>query len=250
MDTLAERFVSPGKALSQQSADESRLERALVRETKAMLLAVKKQALARSLQPAFATNRWHQAIVDTLAASGLERGSQEWRYLSDSLAELDLGEEAYASAMAVMTAATRVDYTLKTTIDEKAVSAALDLALDLETPSITAAGGDIAQRDFYGEFRQLGATWRARVKRTVRTGFTGFSGFVAQQAFRVGRRAEKRWVAHHDDHTRPDHLEADGQTVPIESYFTVGGEPLQYPGDRRGSLANIANCRCVMISPR
>ena len=236
MNELAERFVSPGKALSQQASDEGRLEKALIRQTKAMLLSIKKAALARSLQPAFATNLWHQAIIDTLTASGLERGSQEWRYLSDSLAELDLGQEAYASATAVLAAARAVSGTFMTAVDEAALGRALDEALDLETPSLTAAGVDPFV-DLYGDLKQLGATWRSRVRRTVRTGFTGFSGFVAQQAFRVGRRSEKRWVAHHDDHTRTTHLEADGQTVPVEANFIVGGSPLQYPGDRRGELA-------------
>jgi hypothetical protein len=227
MDELAERFISPGKALSQQSSAEARLERALLRSTKTMLQTIKRAALARSLQPAFATNLWHQAIVDTLTAVGIERGSQEWRFLADGLSQLDLGDEAYTSAMVVLNTARQINGTFMTQI---------------------AAGGKPG--DFYGELRQLGTTWRTRVNRTVRTGYTGFSGFVAQQAFRLARRQEKRWVAHHDDHTRHTHLEADGQTVAIEANFVIGGEQLQYPGDRRGTLSEIGNCRCVMVSPR
>jgi hypothetical protein len=248
MDELAERFISPGKALSQQSSAEARLERALLRSTKTMLQTIKRAALARSLQPAFATNLWHQAIVDTLTAVGIERGSQEWRFLADGLSQLDLGDEAYTSAMVVLNTARQINGTFMTQIDEKDLADALDKALDLETPSLVAAGGKPG--DFYGELRQLGTTWRTRVNRTVRTGYTGFSGFVAQQAFRLARRQEKRWVAHHDDHTRHTHLEADGQTVAIEANFVIGGEQLQYPGDRRGTLSEIGNCRCVMVSPR
>jgi len=246
MSELAERFSSPGKALSQQATAEARLERAMMRGTKAMLQSVKRAALARSLQPAYATNLWRQTIVDTLTELQIERGSQEWRFLADGLAELDLGEEAYTSAMAVL----RTAQTTYPAPPIEQIDAALDAALDLETPSITAAGGNIKDGDFYGELKQLGTVWRTRVKRVVRTGFTGFSGFLAQQAFRATRRDEKRWVAHHDDKTRSSHLEADGQTVPVEAYFRVGGEQLMYPGDRRGSMGETASCRCVMISPR
>ncbi len=247
MDTLAERFISPGKALSQQSAAELRLERAMVREAKAMLLDIKTLALARSLQPPFATNRWKQAIVDGLIAVGIERGSDEWRFLSDGLGQLDLGNEAYVSAMAVI----RKAQSTYPAPSKEEVDALLDVALDLETPSLTAAGGiaDDGEPILYKQLKQVGTIWRSRVKRVVRTGFTGFSGFVAQQAFRVARRENKQWVAHHDEKTRHTHLEANGQIVPVEGYFRVGAELLQYPGDRRGSLAETANCRCTMVSP-
>ena len=43
------------------------------------------------------------------------------------------------------------------------------------------------------------------------------------------------WNAVGDDRTRPDHLDADGQEVPLEDPFTVGGEQLDYPGDPAGS---------------
>jgi hypothetical protein len=37
------------------------------------------------------------------------------------------------------------------------------------------------------------------------------------------------------------------QVVPVQMPFMVGGEALYYPGDPRGSMWNIANCRCVSI---
>ena len=52
------------------------------------------------------------------------------------------------------------------------------------------------------------------------------------------------WNAVGDDRTRPEHLDADGQEVPLEDPFDVGGESLMYPGDSAGSDWNIINCRC------
>lgn len=45
--------------------------------------------------------------------------------------------------------------------------------------------------------------------------------------------------------SRDAHLAADGQTVLIGNPFIVMGEQLDYPGDPKGSAANIVNCRCV-----
>lgn len=57
----------------------------------------------------------------------------------------------------------------------------------------------------------------------------------------------KRWVATGDTRTRPDHVEASGQTVGIDEAFTVGGVPMQYAGDPNGGAKNVVNCRCVIV---
>lgn len=56
----------------------------------------------------------------------------------------------------------------------------------------------------------------------------------------------KIWVAVGDGETRDAHLMADGQEVPIDQPFDVGGESLQYPGDSRASAGNTINCRCTI----
>lgn len=57
----------------------------------------------------------------------------------------------------------------------------------------------------------------------------------------------KTWLATLDTRTRDGHYAADGQTVPINAKFTIGGELLDCPGDPAGSAANTINCRCVMV---
>jgi hypothetical protein len=57
----------------------------------------------------------------------------------------------------------------------------------------------------------------------------------------------KTWLATPDDRTRETHVEADGQTVPMDGQFDVGGELLDYPGDPSGSDEEVINCRCTVI---
>jgi hypothetical protein len=57
-----------------------------------------------------------------------------------------------------------------------------------------------------------------------------------------------KWTTMHDAKVRHAHAEADRQRRPPGSYFHVGGENLRYPGDPRGRLDNILNCRCILQS--
>lgn len=58
----------------------------------------------------------------------------------------------------------------------------------------------------------------------------------------------KQWMtaggARHPRHALYDGL--DGQTVPLDGYFDVGGDQLDCPGDPGGSPEEICNCRCTM----
>jgi len=58
----------------------------------------------------------------------------------------------------------------------------------------------------------------------------------------------KEWQATEDQRTRPTHHEADRQTVPFTEPFTVGGFPLQFPGDPTGPAAEVINCRCATFA--
>jgi len=56
----------------------------------------------------------------------------------------------------------------------------------------------------------------------------------------------KEWVSAEDDRTRPDHSDADGQTVGLEESFSVGPVSLQFPGAPGGPPDQVINCRCVV----
>lgn len=56
---------------------------------------------------------------------------------------------------------------------------------------------------------------------------------------------QKTWHSLLDGKERADHGAADGQTVGIDEFFTVGGCQMLYPGDIiNGEVEQTANCRC------
>lgn len=57
----------------------------------------------------------------------------------------------------------------------------------------------------------------------------------------------KTWLATMDNRTRPTHADADGQTVPIDQPYDVGGADLWYPGDPDGPDEEVINCRCTEL---
>lgn len=87
--------------------------------------------------------------------------------------------------------------------------------------------------------------------RTARTAVTGAQNAGRMDSYAeaaaLGIKVEKQWVAVKDNRTRHDHGMADGQIVPFDKPFLVGGEKLMFPGDRTGSGWNIYNCRCTMV---
>lgn len=84
-----------------------------------------------------------------------------------------------------------------------------------------------------------------RTERILRTEITRAINYGNELAARTyDFKTMKRWISVHDDRTRNPHLPADGQTVDIDSAFSVGGESLDFPGDPNGSAENTVNCRC------
>jgi hypothetical protein len=56
----------------------------------------------------------------------------------------------------------------------------------------------------------------------------------------------KEWVSREDDRVRESHSRADGQRVPVASYFMVGHSPMLMPGDPDAPAEEVVNCRCSM----
>jgi hypothetical protein len=70
------------------------------------------------------------------------------------------------------------------------------------------------------------------IARTEATGAYNAGTLAAWQTADVDEEVKKVWVATHDDRTRDDHRVADGQRVPIDGVFTVGGVPMRHPATR------------------
>lgn len=66
-------------------------------------------------------------------------------------------------------------------------------------------------------------------------------------AKKTGMRLVKTWASMEDERVRPDHARANGQTVPINKPFIVGGYRMQYPGDPSAPANQVINCRCTAV---
>ena len=85
----------------------------------------------------------------------------------------------------------------------------------------------------------------ARIARTEIHTATERGAFEAARS--LGVRVVKEWVSRRDGLVRIGHAIADGQMQEIDTPFSVGGEPLMYPGDPAGSARNVIQCRCVAL---
>lgn len=91
----------------------------------------------------------------------------------------------------------------------------------------------------------------SKMRTFARTSITGAQNAGRQEQMEdaedEGIELEKRWVATLDDRTRDLHQELDGQQVPINEPFRVGGYEIDYPGDPSAEPEMVYNCRCSMI---
>lgn len=93
-----------------------------------------------------------------------------------------------------------------------------------------------------------------RIEAIARTETIRASNNGTNELFKEWGVKRHEWLSTKDDRTRSydagdefDHVEADGQVVPIDTPFIVSGEDLMYPGDPTGSPGNTINCRCTLI---
>ena len=93
------------------------------------------------------------------------------------------------------------------------------------------------------------AGWMRRAQRIARTEIQAARQAAAFAAalseVEDGRPMKKIWHTSRDERVRFEHAEVHGQERPLDQPFDVGGERLDYPGDREhGSAWNCINCRC------
>lgn len=86
---------------------------------------------------------------------------------------------------------------------------------------------------------------RARAAVIARTETHSAANYGAlAQAEDTGLDMMKEWISTTGARTRDSHRDADGQTVPTNEPFIVGGARLRFPGDPRGPAEEVINCRC------
>lgn len=103
-------------------------------------------------------------------------------------------------------------------------------------------------RDIAARLRSTATVSRARAETIARTEVISASNAGAMAGARALPEiapAMKTWLATGDGRTRPTHAAADGQEVPLDEPFDVGGYPLDYPG-ADGPAEEVINCRCTV----
>ena len=83
--------------------------------------------------------------------------------------------------------------------------------------------------------------------RAVRTATTSAENGGRQARYeeiaRSGVDVSKQWMATGDERTRESHMAVNGESAPIDGYFSNG---LKYPADPNGAASEVYNCRCTM----
>jgi SPP1 gp7 family putative phage head morphogenesis protein len=88
----------------------------------------------------------------------------------------------------------------------------------------------------------------SRAETIARTETTRIKSFTQKNLYEASDAVEQlQWLSAKDKNTRLEHARADGQIINKGEKFYVGGEFLEYPGDRRGRPHNTINCRCDVI---
>ncbi|AJE32525.1 hypothetical protein B842_03360 [Corynebacterium humireducens NBRC 106098 = DSM 45392] len=94
--------------------------------------------------------------------------------------------------------------------------------------------------------------WMTRAHRISRTETNRIINAADLQAARTeatttGEELHKVWVCGIDTRTRDSHFAADGQRVPLDGKFLIGGHEADYPGDPHLPPHESINCRCTTI---
>lgn len=93
--------------------------------------------------------------------------------------------------------------------------------------------------------QRMSATSAARIARTEM--HTASTRGADEAARSTGLEMVKEWASAEDARTRRSHAQADGQEVPLNEPFRVGGSLLMYPGDPAGPPREVINCRCAIL---
>ncbi len=126
---------------------------------------------------------------------------------------------------------------------------------DIELTLYRAIEDGLSIRDIAEEIQERhgGAYSKARATMVARTEAlsamnAGHTEGIRQAYEGTGVEPAKEWLSIMGTTTRDEHAEADGQQVPVDEPFTVGGEQCMFPGDASLSAGMRINCQCTILS--
>lgn len=101
--------------------------------------------------------------------------------------------------------------------------------------------GDLSPEDFEW-FKDRMPDWRREL--IARTETLRASNTVSHELYKAWGAPKKEWLGTMDNRIRPDHADANGQIVPIDQPFKVGGYSMMHPHDPTAPADQVCNCRC------
>lgn len=106
----------------------------------------------------------------------------------------------------------------------------------------------LSERDLAKEIRKVSPVLAGNRAQSIARTETGAASANAAQATAQasGVELEREWVASSGERTRKSHDDADGQVVPMDQPFIVGGYELMMPCDPKGPAHLTINCRCAV----
>ncbi len=184
-----------------------------------MQVAYKKTYTDIGVKHAAFTYRWVNALGRSLKTTPLSFFSEKWR----KLMELFYANQS-ADRITEVTDTTR-ERVKKTLADNQ------DLTISQQA--------SLLDSDDFNRSRAL------TIARTESTAAANYGASLGNED--ADWETNKQWMAVLDSSTRPDHVDADGQTVNNDEMFVVGGEQCMFPGDLSLSARECINCRCTAV---
>lgn len=114
----------------------------------------------------------------------------------------------------------------------------------MKDPDFQKEGSQSKARILKGQFAGYSRYQSERLVRTESTNAANYATLTSASDIFAGSEMMKQWISGRDARVRPAHQAAQGQIVPFNKKFLVGGESLNHAGDPSGSASNVINCRC------
>ncbi len=126
---------------------------------------------------------------------------------------------------------------------------------DVETRIRRGIEDGLSIRDLAASITELNRSGypKVRATRIARTESTqalsaGHAAGITQTAEETGLPMGLEWLSVFGSTSREDHMQADGQQVPVDGEFDIGGEKARWPGDHRLSAKQRIACQCSLLS--
>lgn len=242
-----EPIESAGRMTGERARVERQIEAAVRPEFEAFLVTLRDRAARDPLSPelftpAFVTEAFTKFLASTTTILAESFTAAEVRSIHAALEASTLADTAYQTTADVMRMAKVEDWTRAEA--RTAIEQFLDPAEGGPGVAAVARARDHANA---ATIVREGDQWMTSAMRDVRSQATEVVGERALGRVQDAGLPYKQWVARHDAHTRPTHLAADGQVVPVGAPFQVGRGRLMHPADPSAPAEEYFNCRCIMI---